>query len=1036
MADTPNDQPTSDLPLAEGEMTARFARMLREQDDISIEQPGDEVGPYKLLSMIGEGGFGSVWIAERREPFVQRVALKLIKAGMDSKAVIARFEQERQAMAVMNHPNIAKVLDGGLTKQGRPYFAMEYVKGEPITEFCDARRLGIKERLELFTQACDAIQHAHVKGIVHRDIKPSNILAFELEGEGLRLKVIDFGVAKAMHHTLTDKTIFTETGQMIGTPAYMSPEQADPSTSDIDTRSDVYSLGVLLYELMAGATPFDARELRAKAYGEVQRTIREEDPPSPSARLSTISTRDAELASRIERSRGLAIRELAQQLRRELEWIPLKAMRKERQSRYQSAMALAEDIHNYLDGRPLVAAPESSGYRLRKYVRRNRALVTGAGAVIAALLAGMVATGIALARAQKAEADARTQLAATVRAETRERERADQLARVGDFHAQMLGDIDLRHASDALVQDIVSRFEERLSKAGTPEADLASRRDALLRELRHVNAVDVVASLMDQLLLRPAVESSNVQFDSDPITHAKLNMALAHAYRRLGQDQAALPLIRFALTTYRRALSADDQLVLTAITDLGTCLVSQGEFAAAEAMYAEALGEFRRTLGETHPATLITLDLMSTVLLEQGKHSAAELMTRKALTGLREVLGERDPHTLTALSKLGSILYQQHRFAEAEDQYREALRLSQAAFGDEYEVTLAVLAQLGLVLVSKGELDAAEPLIRDALRGKRKVLGDDHPETIFSIRYMSLLLEARGALSEAEAYEAEVLERRRRVRGDDHPETIDSIRRLGDLLSLQRVFDRATPLLREACERSSRAMGEESIATLRATVSLAALLQATGRPSEAEPLLRASLERFSRVLGEENVETLYAKDRLCEVLEAQGRFPEAEAMRRESLEVSRRAFGDQSTVTIGRMTALAELLMRRRRLAEAEPLLRACVAQAHQMFGEETPEAIYALARLGYLLQAQCRYQDAESTFLQVIDRGSRVFGGAEPWVKSVKEELIETYQSWERAEPGKGYGAKADTLRAEKSPAATEDPAPQSELPSPSIRP
>ena len=418
------------------------------------EVPGAQVGPYKLISPLGEGGFGSVWLAERRHPFVQRVALKLVKAGMDSKAVVARFDQERQALAVMNHPGIAKVFDGGLTAQGRPYFAMEYVKGEPITEFCDRVKLSIDERLKLFEQACEAVQHAHLKGIVHRDLKPGNVLAFMVEGEGAKLKVIDFGVAKAMSQRMTEHTIFTETGQMIGTPEYMSPEQADPTGGDIDTRSDIYSLGVLLYELLVGATPFDAKELRKKAYGEIQRTIREQDPPSPSARLSTISTKDREAVSRIESARKLRAADLVRRLRGELEWIPQKAMRKEPQHRYQTAIALAEDVRNYLQGKPIAAAPESSAYRMRKYVRRNRGLVIGVGAVMTALVVGL---GVAtwqwrVAEAARDVAINQEAAADAARKDALSERNAAESARVAADGARAAADLDRLKAESELVR--------------------------------------------------------------------------------------------------------------------------------------------------------------------------------------------------------------------------------------------------------------------------------------------------------------------------------------------------------------------------------------------------------------------------------------------------------------------------------------------------------------------------------------------------------------------------------------------------------
>ncbi|MCH7557029.1 MAG: serine/threonine protein kinase, partial [Planctomycetes bacterium] len=363
----------------------------------STQEPGGKIGPYKLLSILGEGGYGIVYLAEQQKPIRRQVALKIIKPGMDTKQVIARFEAERQALALLNHPNIASVHDAGTTKSGLPYFVMEFVKGVPITEHCDRQKSSIEERLRLFSDICDAIQYAHQKGIIHRDIKPSNILV-SFDRERAVPKVIDFGIAKAISQPLTERTLHTEQGQFIGTPEYMSPEQAEMTTQNIDTRSDIYSLGVVLYELLTGVLPFDPKTLREAGIDRLRQIIREQEPKTPSTRLSHLG----EKAEQIAAKRRTGIGTLTRRLHKELEWIPMKAMRKERTHRYRSVSELVDDIQNYLNGAPLTAGPESAVYKARKFVRRHAGTVAAATAIVVLLIVGLAVSTTLYMQAEQA----------------------------------------------------------------------------------------------------------------------------------------------------------------------------------------------------------------------------------------------------------------------------------------------------------------------------------------------------------------------------------------------------------------------------------------------------------------------------------------------------------------------------------------------------------------------------------------------------------------------------------------------------------
>jgi len=722
------------------------------------EGPGGYIGPFKILQQIGEGGFGAVFEAEQDRPVRRRVALKVIKLGMDTREVIARFEAERQALAMMDHPHIARVLDAGATESGRPYFVMELVKGEPISSYCDKHTLPIPERLKLFEQVCQAVQHAHTKGVIHRDLKPSNVLVSEQDGQPFA-KVIDFGIAKAISGRLTDKTLFTELHQMVGTPLYMSPEQAEGS-ADIDTRTDIYSLGVLLYELLTGSTPFESDTLRTAAYAEVQRIIREVDPPRPSARLSQSAT----TLSGVAMARGIEPRGLTRLVRGELDWIVMKAIEKERGRRYETANGLAMDVRRYLAGQPVLAAPPSTVYRLQKFVRRNK-IAVGAGSLVAvSLIVGIVGSAWQ-ARIAKA--------------------RAAELEQVSKFQADMLGQVDPTKAGKLLTDDVRTKFEAALVKVGVPEVERDVQVEAFAKQWQRVNATDAARDLIDRTILKPAAEAIDKQFKDQPLVDATLRQVLARRYRDMGLNDVAFPLQERVLEIRRRELGPTHPDTLASIADMGLLLWNQGKLGESEKYLREALEQRRRVLGPEHADTASSISDLGVLLISAGKLDQAEPFVREALDKLRRARGEDHVLTLEAISNMGYLLKAQGKRSEAEPYYREALDKRRRVLGSEHADTLVSINNLGALLRAEGKLSEAEPYLREALEQNRRVLGEEHPDTLRMINNVGTLFKEQGKLDQAEPYLREAQDKSRRVLGTEHPFTLTTVNNLASLRVLQ-----------------------------------------------------------------------------------------------------------------------------------------------------------------------------------------------------------------------------------------------------------
>ena len=728
--------------------------------NVPSEKPGDKIGRYKLLQQIGEGGCGVVYMAEQEQPVRRRVALKVIKLGMDTKSVIARFEAERQALALMDHPNIAKVLDGGATQTGRPYFVMELVRGIKITDYCDQNNLSTEERLKLFTQVCQAIQHAHQKGIIHRDIKPSNILvSISDPGSPGCPKVIDFGIAKATTgQRLTDMTVFTAFEQFIGTPAYMSPEQAMMTSLDIDTRTDIYALGVLLYELLTGRTPFDARELMAGGLDAMRRIILEQEPARPSTRLSTLLA--AELTT-VASHRHSEPARLGTLLRGDLDWIVMKALEKDRTRRYETANGLAADIQRHLDNEPVVARPPGSLYRLQKLVRRNTLAVVSGTVVVLALVVGL---GVSTWMFFK-ERQAHHRAAAAENDQARLRSLAEAAAAKS------------QRVSEFLRDTIYTLHNVLRDRAG-------------LQNILDTTAARIGTELKEQ-----------------PEVAAELSSIIGGAYGALGNYTDAERMFRKALALYQKLPGNENRGFPSLLGRIASMASFQGGHAESETLGRESLALFKKLKDEEDPQVAYALDRLAEVLLRQGQTfevpanqgllKEAETLERESLRLQKKLFGDKGFDYASSLGNLALILGAQGKPREAATMMREVLATHRKLRGNEHWSVAMDSINLGDALVRDGKFDEADPFLQEGLAMRRKLFDSEHPNVADALSRLANLRWSQGRLAEAELAEREARGIYRKLRAYPIPDMIVTLDHLARALRGQGRQEEAETFQRE-----------------------------------------------------------------------------------------------------------------------------------------------------------------------------------------------------------------------------------------------
>jgi tetratricopeptide (TPR) repeat protein len=828
------------------------------------------IGRYRILRRVAEGGMGIVYEAEQEQPR-RVVALKVIKPGRTSPELLRRFDQESQALGRLQHPGIAQIYEAGAADTGsgpQPYFAMEFIRGQSLLDYAEAHGLNTRQRLEMVAKICDAVHHAHQRGLIHRDLKPGNILVDETG----QPKILDFGIARATDRD-AQTTRQTDVGQLVGTLAYMSPEQVLGDPLEIDTRSDVYALGVVLFELLVGRLPY---KISGQLHQAMQ-TIREEDP----ATLSSIS--------RVYRG--------------DIETIVAKALEKDKSRRYASAAGLADDIHRYLHDEPIIARPPSASYQLRKFARRHKALVSVMAAVFVALVAGIVASTREATRARRAE-----QTATAV----------DDFLR-NDLLAQASASVqagpDTKPDANLKVRTALDRAAARI-EGKFKEQPLV---EAAIRQTIGNTYRDLGLYPEAQRQLERAVELRRRVLGQNHPDTLNTSDKLAVLYWRQGKYVQAEPLCAKVLEVRRRVLGEEHPDTLDAMESLALLYKDQGRYALAEPLYKKVLESQRRVLGEEHEGTLETTERLALLYLDEGKYTLAEPLYIKVTELQRRVLGEEHPSTLDSMNNLAVLYLEQDKYKQAEPLLTKVLEVERRVLGNEHPDTLATMNNLAVLYRDQGKYAQAEPLVTKALEVSRRVQGEEHPDTLISTSSLAQLYVNQGQYARAEPLLIKCLDVGRRVLGEKHPDTLTTMNFLAVLYIYEGKSAQAEPLLVKAMDTAHRALGDEHPATLASMLNLALLYRDEGKYEQAERLYLKVLDLQRRVLGPEHPKRLASMNDLAFLYLSQGNYAQAEPLLHEALNGYQKSMND-TWDRYNCQSLLGASLAGQEKYAEAEPL--------------------------------------------------------------------------------------------------------------------